>query len=188
MARPAQRLATYADIAGLPEGDNAEVIAGEVVVAPRPVPSHGLAQGALSWLVGGRFCNGDGPGGWWIVIEPEVELAPHEIYIPDLAGWRRERVPRLPTERPVRVVPDWVCEVISPSTARFDRVTKAAGYLAAGVPHSWLVDVDARVLEAFTASDGAWVRLGAWSDGALPRAPPFDAVEHEVGRLFPPLE
>ncbi len=188
MARPAPRLATYADIAGLAEGENAQVVAGEVILAPRSVPGHGLAQAALSWLVAGRFCFADDPGGWWIVVEPEVELAPHDVYIPDLAGWRRERVPKLPTERPVRVVPDWVCEVVSPSTERLDRVAKAAGYLRAGVPFCWLVDIEARVLEALAANAGAWMRLGAWTDGDSPRVPPFEAITIEISRLFPPVD
>jgi Uma2 family endonuclease len=122
------------------------------------------------------------------VIGPEVALEPHEVYIPDVVGWRRTRVPRLPDERPAAVVPDWVCEVISPTTKRHDRLTKAAGYLRAGVPHYWLVDVEARLLEAWAAREGAWSRLGAWSDGDVVRIPPFDAVEIAVGKLFPPLE
>ena len=188
MARPADRSATYEDIADVPEGENLEIVDGEIVSAPRSKPAHGRAQVGLSRLVGGPFDIDESPGGWWIVVEPEVELERHEVYIPDLAGWRRERVPRLPDERPVRATPDWVCEVVSPSTERQDRVTKAATYLRSDVPFYWLVDTDARVLEALAARDEAWFRLGAWSDGDMARVPPFDAVEIDVGRLFPPLD
>ncbi|MCU0292907.1 MAG: Uma2 family endonuclease [Thermoanaerobaculaceae bacterium] len=186
MSESARKLATYADIAHLPEGTNVEVLDGEVVLTPRSVAAHGRAQMALSHGVGGPFDIDDDPGGWWIVIEPEVELSRHDIYIPDLAGWRRSRVPVLPDTRPVRIVPDWVCEVTSPSTGRNDRVRKADGYLRGGVPHYWLVDLESRTLEAWEARDGAWVRLGAWTEDDSARIPPFDAVELHIGRLFPP--
>jgi Uma2 family endonuclease len=188
MSETAKKLATYRDIAALPEGENVEIIAGEIVQAPRSKPAHGRAQAGLSWLLGGPFDFQGDPGGWWIVVEPEVELARHEVYIPDVAGWRRARVPRLPDERPVRIVPDWVCEVVSPSSGRTDRVQKAHGYLHAGVPFYWILDLEDRTLEALAARDGVWVRLGAWGDGDTARIPPFEAVEIAVSPLFPPLE
>jgi Uma2 family endonuclease len=187
MARPRHLLATWDDIAALPEGEHTEIIAGEVVVAPRPRPSHGRAQAGLSWLIGGHFDFRDEPGGWWIVVEPETELEAHEVYIPDLAGWRRERVPVFPDDRPVRIRPDWVCEVVSPSTERIDRISKADVYLRSGVPHFWLVDAESRVLEALAAQDGVWTRLGAWTDGDSARIDPFAAIELDVGAIFPPL-
>ncbi len=142
------------------------------------MPAHGVRpDGALVGASAGRSTFSDDPGGWWIVIEPEVELSRHDVYIPDLAGWRRSRVPVLPDTRPVKIVPDWVCEVTSPSTSRNDRVRKADGYLRGGVPHYWLVDLDSRTLEAWEARDGAWVRLGAWTEDDTARIPPFDAVE-----------
>lgn len=186
MAETARKLATYADIAHLPEGENFEILDGEVALAPRSVAAHGRAQMALSHDVGGPFDLDDDPGGWWIVIEPEVELSQHDVYIPDLAGWRKSRVPVLPETRPVRIAPDWVCEVTSPSTGRNDRVRKADGYLRGGVPHYWIVDLESRTLEAWEARDGAWVRLGAWTEDDAARIPPFDAVELRIGRLFPP--
>jgi Uma2 family endonuclease len=186
MSETARKLATYADISHLPEGENVEIIAGEIIVSPRSKPAHGLAQAALSWSVAGPFGFRDDPGGWWIVVEVEVELGRHDVYIPDLAGWRRARVPIFPDDRPVTVVPDWVCEVLSPSTGRIDRVKKAHGYLEGGVPFFWIVDLEGRVLEAFEARDGSWVRLGAWGDGDSARIPPFDAVEIAISPLFPP--
>lgn len=181
-------MATYADIARLPEGENVEIIGGEIILSPRSRPAHGRVQAGLSWSIGGPFDFRGDPGGWWIVVEAEVELGSHDVYIPDLAGWQRTRVPRLPEERPVKIVPDWVCEVVSPSTGRLDRVRKAGGYLAAGVPFFWLVDIDARTIEVLANQGGAWLRLGAWGDGDTAGIPPFEAVEIEVGALFPPID
>ncbi len=186
MSAPAPRKATWADVAALPEGTRAEVLDGEVVVAPSPAPGHQLIAGALGFFVGGPFGFDDDPGGWWILQEVDVELAPHRVVQPDVAGWRRSRVPSFPAERPIRVVPDWVCEVLSPSSARTDRIRKAAMYLEAGVGFYWIVDPDERTLEAWEASGGRWVRLGAWEEGDRARVAPFEAVELDVGRLFPP--
>lgn len=186
MAELARALVSYEDIASLPEGENVEIVGGAVAFAPRPTLAHGIARAAISWSVGGPYAFSEEPGGWWIVVEPEVELSQHDVYIPDLAGWRRSRVPTLPDRRPVRVAPDWVCEVSSPSTGRNDRVRKADGYLRGGVPHYWIVDLESRTLEAREARGGAWVRLGAWTEDDAPRIPPFDAVELRIGRLFPP--
>ncbi|MFH1176306.1 MAG: Uma2 family endonuclease [Acidobacteriota bacterium] len=183
-----QKPATWEDIAALPEGENVEIIAGEISATPRSRPRHGRAQMVVSRDVGGPFDIDGDPGGWWIVVEPEIELSRHDVYIPDLAGWRRERVPVLPEDVPLRIVPDWVCEVVSPSTGRRDRVAKAHGYLRAGVPFYWLLDLEARLLEALAARDGFWLRLGAWTDGDRARIPPFDAIELAVGRFFPPLQ
>lgn len=185
----APRLATFADLEALGEAAFHEVLAGELVEKAAPLPEHGLAQRALSRFVGGPFHDDDsrgGPGGWWILTEVEVELAPHEIVRPDLAGWRRERLPTPWGQRPLRVVPDWVCEILSPSDERRDRVHKAALYARAGVRHYWLVSPSARFLEAFALQEGAWLRLGAWSDSDRARIAPFDAIELELGRLFPP--
>jgi len=184
----ARKLATFEDLAALEDDRDAEIIDGEIVFSPRPLPPSNRTQGGLYHYLGGPFdFEPNGPGGWWILIEPEVELARHQVFIPDLAGWRRSRMPAVPESRPIRLAPDWVCELLSPSTARRDRIRKADVYLKSGVPHYWLVDVPERLLEAWEARDGAWVRLGAWSDGDRPRVPPFDAIELDVGRLFPPV-
>jgi Uma2 family endonuclease len=189
MSRAAHRRATGEDLASLPEGDRTEVVDGELWAAPSPLPRRGHIEGALSFSVGGPFqYDPTGPGGWWIVPEVDVELTPHDVVRPDLSGWRRERMPRFPAERPVRVVPDWACEIVSPFSARMDRLVKPSLYLRTGVPHLWIVDPDARILEDFEARDGAWLRLGGWSDGDVARIAPFDAVEIDVGRLFPPEE
>jgi Uma2 family endonuclease len=191
MAEAALKLATWDDLeslTGIPEGTNVEIVDGELVLTPRSASSSGRTQGGLYHFVGGPFdFDPDGPGGWWIVIEPEVELDRNQVLIPDLAGWRRERLPRLPDSRPVRVRPDWVCEVLSPSTERLDRLRKANAYLRAGVPHYWLVSVPGRLLEALEAQGDRWVREGAYSDGDVVRIPPFEAIDLDVGRLFPPV-
>ena len=190
MADPARKLATYDDLLALPEGVKAEVIRGAVVTVPAPLPRHSKVQRSLSRFVGGPFDDDDGhggPGGWWILLEVDVRFDRHDVVRPDLAGWRRERL-RAPWDvRPIDVVPDWICEVISPSNGRHDRITKARLYAEYGVPALWLADPDQRVLEALVLRDGVWVEAGRFGDGDVVRIPPFEAVELDVGRLFPPL-
>jgi len=118
----------------------------------------------------------------------DVALGPHDIVRPDLAGWRRERLPRPGNARPIEVVPDWGCEVLSPSTSARDRVTKRHLYAQAGIRYYWLIDPEARVLEALTLRDGGWVELGVYDDTAKVRIEPFEAIELDVGRLFLPRE
>jgi Uma2 family endonuclease len=191
MSVRAPSLATFADIAALGEHAYHEVLAGNLVEKAAPLPEHGLAQSALSRFVGGPFHHDDGhggPGGWWILTEVEVELGEHEIVRPDVVGWRRERLPSPWGQRPVRVVPDWICEVLSPSDERRDRVQKASLYARSGVAYYWLVSPGARFLEAFELQDGAWLRLGAWEGSERVRIEPFDAIELELARLFPPAD
>lgn len=188
MAMPAMKPATWDDLLALPEDVRAELIGGVIEVAPRPLFHHARAQGVVSNSIGGPFdYDRRGPGGWWIITETDIAISPYDIVVPDLAGWRRERMPTPPDTRPVTLAPDWVCEILSPSTARRDRTVKAELYLSAEVGHYWLIDPAARLLEAFASRDGAWVRLGAWSDGDAPRVAPFDAIALDVGGLFPPL-
>lgn len=187
MAEASRRLATYEDLAGFPEGLHVEIVDGEIYTLPGSLPRHGRSSSGLSYYVGGPFdFDPDGPGGWWIIPEVDVELTRHDTVRPDVSGWRRERVPAFPKELPIRVVPDWIAEVVSPSNQRYDRIVKASLYALHGVPFYWLVDPGARVLEAFELQGGRWLRLGAWGDGDRARIRPFDAVEIDVGRLFPP--
>jgi Uma2 family endonuclease len=188
---PAPRLATWSDLLALPEDVRAEVIAGTLTMPPGPLPRHARAQRALGSLIGGPFDDDDGrggPGGWWILIEVDVRLSPNDIVRPDLAGWRRERMPTPWDERPIDVVPDWVCEVVSPSNASQDRVRKRELYARFGIAYYWLVDPDARTIEALRLdmASRAWIEVGAYDDASLARIAPFDAIELEVGRLFPP--
>lgn len=156
---------------------------------PGPLPRHSRAQGALSRCVGGPFDQDDGrggPGGWWILAEVDVRLGTHDIVRPDLSGWRRERLRDPWDARPIDVVPDWVCEILSPSNAAHDRVHKASLYAERGVAFFWIVDPAERTLEAFRLDGSAWVRVGSYDDAALARIAPFDAIELEVNLLFPP--
>ncbi len=189
MAEPMKRPAGWLDVLAAPEGLKAEVLDGALMMSPRPKPQHGRTQGLLFTHLCEPFDLGvGGPGGWWLVIEPDVLFDPHNIVSPDLCGWRRERMPELPDESPVGLTPDWICEVISPSSSRRDRLAKADLYLRGGVPHYWILDPADRLLEAFAADKGKWLRLGAWSDGDLAAIPPFEAVTLEVGSLFVPLQ
>jgi Uma2 family endonuclease len=191
MSSPAARLATYDDLLAFPEDVRAEIFDGQIVVSPSPLPRHSKAQGSMRRFIGGPFDDDDGhggPGGWWIFVEVDVRLAPHDVVRPDLAGWRRERLPRPGNVRPIDVVPDWICEVISPSTAAVDRVKKRALYARHGVGHYWMVDPEARTLEALELDGDRWVEVGAWDESAVVRIPPFAALELELGRLFLPRD
>jgi len=192
MAQPRlDGLATYADLLRVDDNLRPQLIAGQIVTQPSPLPRHSKAQRSLGHFVGGPFDDDDGfggPGGWWIFVEVDVQLTAHDVVRPDLAGWRRERLPNPGPVRPIEVAPDWVCEVISPSSANIDRVTKRALYARHGVKHYWLVDPDTRSLEALELSGERWVELGAWSDDAKVRVAPFSEVELELARLFLPRE
>lgn len=191
MSSMAPKLATYADLKALPAEVRAEVLAGEIVTAPAPLPRHSNVQGSARRFLGGPFHDDDGrggPGGWWIFVEVDVALGPHDIVRPDLSGWRRERLPRPGSARPIEVVPDWVCEILSPATAARDRVHKRNLYARAGVAHYWLIDPETRVLEALALHNGAWLETGVYDDTSTARIPPFEAIELEVGRLFLPRE
>ncbi|MEO7093181.1 MAG: Uma2 family endonuclease [Polyangiales bacterium] len=185
-----RNLATYDDLLALGEDVHAEVIRGEVLTLPSPLPEHGRLQQTLCRHIG-AFDDDDGPGGpggWWILIEVDVRLAPHDIVRPDLVGWRRERLPKPWGKRPVDVVPDWICEVISPSNVAHDRVKKRRLYAASGVPFYWLIDPAARTLEALRLVEGTWVDAGSFDEESRAAIPPFEAIELDVGRLFPPRE
>lgn len=184
----APELETYDALLALPEGARGEVISGSLELLPAPRPAHSKVQGSLRRFVGGPYDDDDGhggPGGWWIFVEVDVELGRHDIVRPDLCGWRRARLDD-PDERPFTVVPDWVCEIESPSTARRDRVTKRRLYAAHGVRHYWLIDPDTRTLTALELRDGQWTELGVYDDTAAVRIAPFELVELPIGRLFLP--
>lgn len=186
---PARELATYAALLDLPDDVRAEVLGGEVVTAPAPLPRHAKVQRALGRFIGGPYDDDDGhggPGGWWILPEVDVRFTPHDIVRPDLAGWRRDRLPDPWDARPIDVRPDWICEIVSPSNAAQDRVTKRKLYAEHGVPCYWLVDPLARTLEALRLEAGTWVDAGSHDEASVARIPPFVEVELAVGRLFPP--
>ncbi len=189
MSSPARALATYRDLLALADDVRAEILGGRIVTAPAPLPKHSKVQRALGSFVGRPFDDDDGyggPGGWWIFVEVDVELGPHDVVRPDLAGWRRERLPEPGDRRPIDVAPNWVCEILSPSTAARDRVVKRKLYADHGIEHYWIVDAEARTLEAFQLVSGRWVVLDSYDETATARIPPFDAVELVIERLFLP--
>lgn len=184
----ARKLATYDDLLALPEDVKAEIISGNLVTMPSPRPRHSNVQRALGRFVGGPFHDDDGfggPGGWWIFIDVDVALGAHDIVRPDVVGVRRERLSD-PDVLPLPVVPDWICEVLSPSNEPHDRVTKKHLYARYGVRWYWIVDPSARLLEAFELREDLWVNIGSYDDTAIARIPPFDAVELPMSRLFLP--
>ncbi len=187
--QPARKLATYDDLRALPDDVRAEILAGEIVVMPSPLPRHNRIARSIGSFIGGPFDDDDGrggPGGWWIVPDVDVQLGPHDVVRPDVAGWRRERLADPWDLQPIDVVPDWTCEILSPSNAKHDRLRKADLYARHGVGWYWIIDPEERTLECYELRDGGWFRLGGWSDGEVVRARPFEAIELDVGRLFPP--
>ena len=165
-----------------------EVIAGDLVRKADPSAEHGDAQAGLAAAIRPPFHRRSGgpggPGGWWILTEIDVELAVHDVVRPDLAGWRRDRIPERPTGRPVRARPDWVCEILSASNAKTDLVDKLALYARAEVPHYWIVDPVTETLTVHRLlSDGYLIALRAGRDATV-RAEPFSAIELRVGTLF----
>jgi len=184
MVLPAFKPATYEDLFDLPENLVGEIIAGRLITHPRPAPRHARACSAIGFELGSPYDRGhNGPGGWWILDEPELHFGP-DILVPDLAGWRRERLPSLPDTAWFELAPDWICEVLSPSTARTDRMLKMPRYAENGVAYCWLVDPTARTLEAFKLSNGQWLLLGSFVDEAEVAAEPFDAVTFPLGALW----
>ena len=185
----ASQAPTYADIEALPPHVVGEILGGELVVSPRPAPRHANAASVLGMLVGTPFRLGiGGPGGWHILDEPELSLGVDPRFdpvVPDLAGWRLETMPRLPETAQFKVIPDWVCEVMSPGTQRRDRVLKLPFYGRAGVHHVWLVDPHAQTLEVYRLAGGLWQLAGAFGGDDLVRAEPFDGVELPLAALWP---
>lgn len=178
------RQPSYQDIVELPEHLVGQILDGELVVQPRPSGEHGMAaMGLAGALVGPFHVNPD--GGWWLLPEPECHLA-NDVLVPDLAGWRRKRLPG-PFGPYFTVAPDWVCEILSPSTAQVDRIRKMRIYAREGVGHVWLVDPAARTLEAFSLQGKAWTRLGAWADAERCKVPPFETTELDLSTLWPHL-
>jgi Uma2 family endonuclease len=185
MSAPASRRATYQDVLDAPDGQVAEILRGELHLSPRPGLSHATAASALGMDLGGAFHRGrGGPGGWWILYEPELRLA-GDVLVPDLAGWRRERMPDAPTGPFSELSPDWACEVLSPSTARTDRVLKVPIYARERVPYVWLVDPAAHTLEVLKLEGERYVLAATYGGDGVVRAEPFDAIELQLNALWP---
>lgn len=181
---PIKTPATYQDVLDAPPNMVAELIDGDLHLQPRPIPKHARSSSVLGTKVGGPFDhNDDGPGGWWILNEPECHFG-ENVLVPDLAGWRRERMPSLPDTAYFTLAPDWACEILSPSTRSRDLVQKRALYAEAGVSYLWFIDPDARTLEAFTLEEGRWVLIAALEGTADVTVPPFDAITFDLAVLW----
>jgi Uma2 family endonuclease len=184
MIDPAEHRATYQDLLQVPEHLVAEIIDGRLVTHPRPAPKHLRASSSLGGELNGPFDKGrGGPGGWWLLDEPELHLGPH-ILVPDLAGWRRERMPSLPETAWFEQAPDWACEVLSPGTASGDRAEKLPIYAEQDVSHVWLIDPLLRTLEAFENDSGKWLLLATLKDTDPVSLPPFDAITFDLSLLW----
>jgi Uma2 family endonuclease len=187
MADPARRRATYEDVLSAPPNVVAEVLFGALHTHPRPGAPHTRAASRLGGDLDGPFDRGKGgPGGWVILDEPEIHLGDEpDIVVPDLAGWRRERMPAIPMESSYfTLAPDWACEVLSPSTQAIDRSDKMDIYTRERVRHVWLVDPLAKTLEVYRSEASRYVRVATWRDDARVRAEPFDAIELELAALW----
>ena len=184
LKRPRRR-ATYQDVIDAPAHMVAEVVEGALYTHPRPAMPHALASSSLGVELGSPFHKGrGGPGGWWIVFEPELHLG-EDILVPDLAGWRRERMPDFPDTAFVTLAPDWVCEVLSPSTRDLDRHGKRPVYAREGVRHLWFIDPEARDLEAFELRSGEWVLIATARNDDPVSIPPFEAITFPLDALWP---
>lgn len=174
-----KKSATYDDVLRAPDHLIAEILEGELFTSPRPAWRHAVAHTNLIPILHGPFYRGlGGPGGWWILLEPELHLnEPTDVIVPDLAGWRVERMPTPPDDHRFRVVPDWVCEVLSPSTERLDRTRKLRIYARAGVKHVWLLNAVERTLETYRLERAAWTLAGVHADQETARIEPFGAIE-----------
>ncbi len=176
--------ATYQDILDAPEHQVAEIIDGTLYTHPRPAPAHAVASSVLGGELGPPFHRGrGGPGGWWIIFEPELHLG-DEILVPDLAGWRRERMPKLPDTAYFGLAPDWVCEVISVSSRKIDLHGKRPIYARESVGHLWLIDPADQTLDALELHEGQWVLIGSAKDEESVSIRPFDAISFSLGDLW----
>ena len=186
LKRPARH--TVQDLLAIPEEERFhEIINGELVRKAMPSGKHGSAQLATSQLLRpfNRRPGGKGrPGGWWFAAETEVELAPDQVYRPDVSGWRREHLPELPAEVPIMVRPDWICEILSPTNARNDTVKKLRAYHRCQVPYYWIIDPMAETLTVHRFTEGGYLLVLAAERGERVRAEPFESIELQVGVLF----
>ena len=179
-----KRVATYEDVLNAPDNVVVEIIGGDLYMSPRPSPRHALAKTVLGAELLLPFHHGQGgPGGWWILFEPELHLG-DDVLVPDVAGWRRTRLPVFPDVSYFTLPPDWVCEVLSPATERIDRLRKLAVYAREAVRHAWLVNPTLRSLEGYRLEAGKWVLVQTHGDDEVVRAEPFDAIEIDLLRLW----
>jgi Uma2 family endonuclease len=177
MPKTMQRPATYEDLLKVPPHLVAEIVEGELFTSPRPRSRHAVAAGRVFRRLGSKFEDGDdGPGGWWLLFEPELHLG-HDVLVPDIAGWRRERMPSIPDVAGFALAPDWVCEVTSPSTGKLDRFYKAPVYARHRIPYGWILDPIARGLELHRLENSHWALIETYVGDQVARSEPFESVE-----------
>jgi Uma2 family endonuclease len=187
--------AIYADLEAVPATKVAELIRGTLYVMPRPASRHARASSMLGGKLTNPFDLGDGgPGGWVILDEPELHfpdptLPPDpesfDALVPDLAGWKRERMPAIPDVAAFTLPPDWICEVLSKSTETIDREEKMPIYAREGVRHAWLMDPVQRTLEVYVLGAGRrWGEPTTYSGAEVVRAVPFDAIALDLSALW----
>jgi Uma2 family endonuclease len=185
--QPAGRPATIEDLATLPESVKGEIIDGVLYASPRPRFLHANVELALgSDLRNGYQRGRGGPGGWWILVEPGIEVPGSPEFSPDLAGWRRERLPEPPVDRSITVVPDWVCEILSPSTRSLDQRIKRPFYARIGVAWLWTVDLEARTRSLCQLQDGLWLELAVHGEDEVVRAAPFEELPLALAEWWQP--
>jgi Uma2 family endonuclease len=186
MVQPSRRWATLEDLAACDDPGRRELIGGEIVEKAAPSADHSWSETRLVEAVGpfNRKPGARGPGGWWIFTEIHVAYPGGEVYCHDAGGWRRERVPVRPTGWPVRLRPDWVCEIVSPKHEKQDLVVKPRVLHAAEVPHYWVVDPEEQILLVHRWSPDGYIVVQRAAAGETVRAEPFDAIELRVGMLF----
>jgi Uma2 family endonuclease len=182
----ARKLSTFRDLAALGDA-SAEIIQGAIVYKAEPSAEHGDAQLALGAFLRQYFHRKGGPagpGGWWILTEVDVTFAAHEVYRPDISGWKRERVHERPAGRPIAIRPDFICEILSESNAATDQVDKFRMYAASGVAFYWIADPARKILTAYRLDGGGYAVALQAKQGEVVNAPPFDAIALRVGLLF----
>jgi Uma2 family endonuclease len=183
---PPRKAPTLADLEALPPHIKGEIIEGVLYTMTRPRGPHQRTGLRIGSKLTDPFDGGlGGPGGWWILPEPGIELPNTPEISPDIAGWRRERMQALPEDAAIQVVPDWVCEILSPTTRRHDLLIKKPYYARIGVTHHWVVDLDARTLLSYRLQSGNWVEIGVFGDDQAARIEPFAAVALDVGSFWP---
>ncbi len=184
MSESAPKLGINQELEDLPDNVVGEILNGDLIVSPRPAALHALAASVLGSELGGAFHRGKhGPGGWVILHEPELHLR-DDVIVPDIAGWRRERMPELPDVAAFTLAPDWVCEVLSPSTEGVDRSIKMPIFAREKVEYVWLVGCASQTIEVYQL-DGTGYRLLLTHHGSdSARLVPFDAIELDVAGLW----
>lgn len=190
--RPPNQEATYADLEALPENLVGQLIEGVLLATPRPSVGHATVTSNLGNDLGSPFGRGrGGPGGWWFLDEPELHFGKN-VLVPDLAAWRKERMPTLPaaTTPFLTLAPDWVCEVLSPKTASYDRIQKRRIYAREQVGFLWYVEPVERILTAYRHDGTEFREIGTWGgdEDDRVRVPPFDAIELALKSIWAPTE